>query len=239
MDTSSAPPPPYIPSSLPSIPSFSTIRQHVFNVYFLIFEALVLALFGVLTQIHFMFPPGPVIIFTFCLEIILIIAIASMDKTNYLRSYAFLTIGYLMGMQLGDMVLMAYKLNPYILLVAFLGTVTMFGALSLTAYLVEDGRFLYMGGILSSSLSLLLVVSILSLIIGVTDFTHIIILFAGLVLFACYVLYDTSLMIEKFTQGDIDEIMHALGLFLDFANIFVRILGLLMQYEQNKNKKKS
>lgn len=234
MQTDTAPqaPPPYS-----SLPTFETIRQHVFNVYFLIFEALILATFGTLTQIYCRFPFGAVLTLTFAIEIMLIITVATMDKTNNFRPYAFLSIAYLLGMQMGDMVLMAYRLNPYIILVAFLGTVTMFGALSLTVYLVDNKQFLYMGGFLSTCLSALLIVSLVTLFIGVSEFTHTVILFSGLVLFACYVLYDTSLMIEKFTQGDIDEIMHALGLFLDFANIFIRLLGLLMQYEQSKKKK--
>jgi FtsH-binding integral membrane protein len=216
---------------------FEKVKQHIFNVYFLLFEALVLAGVGVIAQLQFRFPPVQVILITLVISIGLIIAIGTMQRTNPDRKVCFLAIGFLLGMQMADMIKMAYELNPYIIVTALLGTVTIFGSLSLVAYTADNKRFLNMGGFLGTSLSLLIVVSIISIILGTSDLMHVLILFVGLVLFCAYILYDTQMMMEKFCQGDIDEIFHALGLFLDFCNVFIRLVGLLIEMEKGKNKK--
>ena len=52
-------------------------------------------------------------------------------------------------------------------------------------------------------------------------------LYGGLLLFCGFVLFDTQLIVEKFNLGDNDYIWHSLGLFLDFVNIFRRLLIIL------------
>lgn len=52
-------------------------------------------------------------------------------------------------------------------------------------------------------------------------------------MFAGYVVFDTQLIIAKAECGDDDHLAHAVELFLDLLNLFVRIAALL-----SKNKKK-
>jgi len=54
-----------------------------------------------------------------------------------------------------------------------------------------------------------------------------------------FVLYDTQMIIEKHRMGDKDYIQHSLSLFVDMINIFRRLLIILTQKEQQKNKRKS
>ena len=53
--------------------------------------------------------------------------------------------------------------------------------------------------------------------------------YAGLVIFLLFVLLDTQWIAERAAQGHRDEIVGALQLFLDFIQIFVRILLILLQ----------
>ena len=52
-------------------------------------------------------------------------------------------------------------------------------------------------------------------------------LYFGLLLFCGFVLFDTQLIVEKFNLGNDDFIWHSLDLFLDFVNIFRRLLIIL------------
>ena len=61
-------------------------------------------------------------------------------------------------------------------------------------------------------------------------------LYGGLVVFCGFILYDTQLIIEKKRNGDNDFIWHSVDLFLDFVNIFRRILIILSNKEEKKRK---
>ena len=63
-------------------------------------------------------------------------------------------------------------------------------------------------------------------------------LYGGLLLFCGFILYDTQLIIEKKRNGDNDFIWHSVDLFLDFVNIFRRILIILSNKEEKKRKSK-
>lgn len=53
---------------------------------------------------------------------------------------------------------------------------------------------------------------------------HKTLLIVGLILFAIYVMYETNIIVQK--DYDEDVVSAALGLYLDFVNIFSRLLGL-------------
>jgi len=53
-----------------------------------------------------------------------------------------------------------------------------------------------------------------------------------------FIMYDTTLIIEKRRQGDTDYIAHSVLLFIDFLDIFRYLLILLTQKEESKKKKK-
>ena len=51
-------------------------------------------------------------------------------------------------------------------------------------------------------------------------------------------MFDTQLIIRKARMGDRDFIAHSLDLFIDFVQVFRKVLILLMQKEDRDNKKK-
>ncbi|CAI8050565.1 Bax inhibitor 1, partial [Geodia barretti] len=58
--------------------------------------------------------------------------------------------------------------------------------------------------------------------------------YGGLILFCGFVLFDTQLIVERFNNGDNDYVRHSLDLFLDFINIFRRLLVILASKEKKR-----
>ena len=51
----------------------------------------------------------------------------------------------------------------------------------------------------------------------------------GLAVFCGFIMFDTQLIINKARNGDRDFIAHSLDLFIDFVQVFRKVLILLMQ----------
>jgi len=62
-------------------------------------------------------------------------------------------------------------------------------------------------------------------------------LYVGLLIFAAYVAFDTQMIIARAEQGDNDYIMHAQSLFVDFIQLFVRLLVILNDKESKKRRR--
>merc|ERR1711976_81327 len=109
---------------------------------------------------------------------------------------------------------------------AFLGTSCIFVCFSLGAVLAERRSMLYLGGFLSSAISLLFMMSFMSMMFGSSTlfFAQ---LYLGLLVFCGYVIFDTQMIIERASLGDRDHVQHATHLFMDFVAIFVRLLIIL------------
>jgi len=63
----------------------------------------------------------------------------------------------------------------------------------------------------------------------------------GLLTACLYVIYDTQMIIERAERGDKDEISHALTLFMDVFDLFIKILRILMELQKKQeadNRKK-
>ncbi|NXK14864.1 BI1 inhibitor, partial [Herpetotheres cachinnans] len=81
-------------------------------------------------------------------------------------------------------------------------------------------------GFLLSGLTLMLLSSMVNTFMGSTWlFTAN--LYLGLMIMCGFVLFDTQLIIEKAESGDKDYIWHCVDLFLDFVNIFRKLLMIL------------
>merc|ERR1719432_152916 len=63
-------------------------------------------------------------------------------------------------------------------------------------------------------------------------------LYIGLAIFCGFIMFDTQVIIRKARNGDKDFIAHSLDLFIDFVQIFRKVLILLMQKDERDNKNK-
>ena len=54
----------------------------------------------------------------------------------------------------------------------------------------------------------------------------------GLLTACLYIIYDTQIIIERAEHGDKDVITHAMTLFIDLFDLFIRILQILLELQK-------
>lgn len=165
------------------------------------------------------------------------IAMSSASKGNMVpRSAALLLFGALLGVSTAPALYAAAAIDPRVVTTAFLGTCTVFTAFSLSAVFNKSRNFLMLGGVIGSASSLLMILSLASILFQ-TEAMLTARLYLGLLLFCGYVLYDTQLILYRFKHGDHDVVSHSLSLFLDFVNMFVRLLVILSRHKKDDRKR--
>merc|ERR1712115_654585 len=145
--------------------------------------------------------------------------------------------GFLTGLGMGPMLQLAMMMNPTIVPSAFMVTSVIFACFTGAALLAPDGKYLYLGGTLMSGLSTLLVLGLANIFFRsqLLFQAH---LYIGLAIFCGFIMFDTQVIIRKARSGDKDFIAHSLDLFIDFVQIFRKVLILLMQKDERDNKNK-
>ncbi|KAK8703205.1 hypothetical protein V6N13_021531 [Hibiscus sabdariffa] len=144
----------------------------------------------------------------------------------------------LQGASIGPVIDLAIQIDPSVLVVAFVGTALAFACFSGAAMLARRGEYLYLGGLLSSGLSMLLWLHFASSIFGGSTALFMFKIYLGLLVFVGYMVFDTQEIIEKAQLGDLDYVKQALTLFIDFVAVFVRILVIMLKNSAEKSEKK-
>ncbi|XP_065840494.1 probable Bax inhibitor 1 [Oscarella lobularis] len=154
----------------------------------------------------------------------------SMKRMGFLMGFAACT-----GLGLGPILDFAVAVDPSIIPTAFLGTCVIFASFTLSALWAKQRSYLYMGGTLFSCLNLLMLAGLINLFARST-FLFNIQLYGGLALMCAFVLFDTQLIVEKRRSGDDDFIWHSVDLFIDFIDIFRRLVIILGMNKKKNNK---
>ncbi|KAM9444019.1 putative Bax inhibitor 1 [Clarias gariepinus] len=149
-----------------------------------------------------------------------------------LSAFALLT-----GLGLGPVMDFVIKINPSIIVTAFLGTSAIFVCFTLSALYAQRRSYLFLGGTLLSGLSIMLLISILNVFVGSLALFKVN-LYITLAIMCGFVLFDTQLIIEKAEMGDKDYIWHCVDLFMDFVSIFRKLMILMAMNEKDKKKEK-
>ncbi|KAL3689801.1 hypothetical protein R1sor_016110 [Riccia sorocarpa] len=147
---------------------------------------------------------------------------------------------FLEGLCLGPLVDLSYNVfqGDYgLVMTALLGTVAVFASFSGAAVFARRREYLFLGGILSSAVSTMMMLRFGSYLFGGASAMFNLELYGGLLLFVGYVLFDTQLIIERASKNDDDYIQHTLDLFIDFVSLFVRILVILTKKEVESSRK--
>lgn len=128
---------------------------------------------------------------------------------------------------------------------AGLYTVAMMGSLSIVGATAKQDKYLYIGGPLLAGLGVVIASSFAPMILPVTAvrtlaLTESISLYGGLAVFGGFTLYDVQKILHHARlaeQGVIrkDAVNESIALELDFINIFVRMVQILMM--QNNRRK--
>jgi len=138
------------------------------------------------------------------------------------------------GAALGPLVGAASALAPGALVAALAGAATVFACFSASALLARRRSYLFLGGALSSAVSILLGLQFASLFMGGGPALFQAELVGGLLLFLGYVLFDSQAMVERAAAGRRDFVGDALTLFVDLVAIVSRLLVLLLQQQQQR-----
>ncbi|XP_014505751.1 bax inhibitor 1 [Vigna radiata var. radiata] len=144
------------------------------------------------------------------------------------------------GASIGPLIDLAVAIDPSLIFSAFVATSLAFGSFSAAALVARRREYIYLGGLLSSGLSILMWLHFASSIFGSSIALFKFELYFGLLVFVGYIIVDTQEIIEMAHFGDLDYVKHALTLFTDLAAIFVRILIIMLKNsgERNERKKK-
>ncbi|CAH9091898.1 unnamed protein product [Cuscuta epithymum] len=142
------------------------------------------------------------------------------------------------GASIGPLIGVAIDFDSSILVSAIVGCALAFGCFSAAAMVARRREYLYLGGLLSSGLSLLFWMQFATSIFGGSIVLFKFELYFGLLIFIGYIVVDTQAIIEKAHYGDLDYVKHALTLFTDFVAVFVRILIIMLRNASEKEEEK-
>ncbi|XP_063722278.1 probable Bax inhibitor 1 [Symsagittifera roscoffensis] len=146
--------------------------------------------------------------------------------------------GFCNGLSLGPLLDSVIELNPAIVVTALLYSSFLFLSLTLAALYCQKRSLLYLGGFLMAALNIMFWSSMLRMLFGVRLLGGVE-LYLGLAVFCGFILFDTQMIIYRFEDcGEKDFIWHSVDLFLDFINVFVRILIILSKKEERKGNSK-
>jgi len=154
------------------------------------------------------------------------------------RVVALGVFGFCNGLSLGPLLDMVIRVNPAIVVTALLYTCLLFVSLTLAALYSQKRSLLYLGGFLMAALNILFWSSMLRMLFGVRMLGGAE-LYLGLAVFCGFILFDTQMIVYRYEDcGEKDFIWHSVDLFIDFINVFVRLLIILSKKEEKKGNSK-
>nr|QMS47768.1 Bax inhibitor-1-like protein [Fimbriaphyllia ancora] len=229
------------PFSMSALKDFSKLdkptRHHLKNVYACLSASMLTAALGSGVHLFSDILKGGFLSFIASLGFLIALRVTPHDGKNQLKRMGILMgFAFCTGLGLGPLMDFVIQIDPTIITTAFFATTLIFICLTLSALWAEQRTYLYFGGTLLSGLSLLCFLSLVNLFIG-ARFIFQLELYGGLLLFCGFVFYDTQLIVYKHKQGDKDFVWHSVELFLDFIEIFRRIMIILGQNKDSKKKK--
>jgi len=210
------------------------VRQHLAKVYSTLGVALAAAALGAAVDMYLKL--GGILSSVAMIGLMIYLAL-DQNKHEHTRRIAVLgAFGFLQGLTLGPLMTHTLHVDPSIIVTAFLATTTIFACFTAAALVAKRRSYLYLGGILSSMLSALMLLAVVSMFTS-NPWLRSVQLYAGLAMFCGYILFDTQVIIEKVSAGDNDFVWHSVELFIDFVAVFVRIVAILLEFSDNKKKK--
>ncbi|KAI9742879.1 MAG: hypothetical protein M1818_003608 [Claussenomyces sp. TS43310] len=165
------------------------------------------------------------------------------DPSNYIQKYAFWTAFNVT--QAAFVAPLLFVAPPAIMARAGLYTLAMMGSISLVGATAKQDKYLYLGGPLLAGVALVAVSGFAPLLLPATAvrtlaFTENIWLYGGLAVFGGFTLYDVQKVLAHARMAERgmmrrDAVNESISLELDFLNIFIRMVQILMM---NQNRRK-
>ncbi|XP_073052147.1 bax inhibitor 1-like [Primulina eburnea] len=211
------------------------VQNHLKQVYLSLCCALVASAVG--AYLHILFNLGGFLTTLGCTgSIIWLLSVPQYEEKK--RMSLLMAAALFEGASVGPLIELAIDFDPSIIVSAFVGCAVAFGCFSAAAMVARRREYLYLGGLLSSGLSILFWLHFASSIFGGSMALFKFELYFGLLVFVGYIVVDTQDIIEKAHFGDLDYVKHTLTLFTDFVAVFVRILIIMLKNASEKEEKK-
>jgi len=161
------------------------------------------------------------------------------DPSNYIQKYGLWTaFNVTQAAIVGPLLFMA---PPAIIGRAGLYTLAMMGSISFVGATAKQEKYLYLGGPLLAGVALVAVSGLAPLVLPVTAvrtlaFTENIWLYGGLAVFGGFTLYDVQKILAHARMAERglmqkDAVNESISLELDFLNIFIRMVQILMMQQ--------
>lgn len=164
------------------------------------------------------------------------------DPDNYIPKYALWTaFNATQGAFVAPLLFMA---PPALIARAGLYTLAMMGSISFIGATAKQEKYLYLGGPLLAGVALVAVSGFAPLVLPATAvrtlaFTENIWLYGGLAVFGGFTLYDVQKVLHHARMAERglikkDAVNESISLELDFLNIFIRMVQILMMQQRRK-----
>ncbi|XP_009621251.1 bax inhibitor 1 [Nicotiana tabacum] len=211
------------------------VQTHLKQVYLTLCCALVASAAGV--YLHILWNIGGLLTTLACMGSMVWLLLSSPYQEQK-RVALLMAAALFEGASIGPLIKAGIDFDPSIVIGAFVGCAVVFGCFSAAAMVARRREYLYLGGLLSSGVSLLCWLQLASSIFGGSMALFKFELYFGLLVFVGYIVVDTQEIIEKAHLGDLDYVKHALTLFTDFVAVFVRILIIMLKNASEKEEEK-
>ena len=162
------------------------------------------------------------------------------------NSYFFASLSALiMGLLISPIVLFSLLIDKSIVLIALTSSIIIFITLIINAIYFPIKEAFYLRSILFSFLNISIFLGIFNLFL-MWEWIFVLRLYGGLILYMFFVIYDTNIMIQRaeiycrdgknrnYSEYQKMIILDAMNLFLDFVNIFMRLLAIIMKNRERK-----
>ena len=152
-------------------------------------------------------------------------------RITYLLAFA-----GLMGLQVGPFINAVLEIYPGLISQAALYTGTSFGTFSAVSLFSQRRSWLFLGGIIGNVLSAMAVYALISWFTGnVLGLGYVMV---QLFITCCMIIYDTQVIVEQAERGRRDVPAHTLILFEDLFRMFIQVVRILIEMQENGNKNK-
>ena len=173
----------------------SDVKKHLINVYFSLLSCLFFTFLGTYLTVTYELYVNSYFTLFGSLGLMLWLQF-DQKKYEFSRRFAiFCCFGFLQGLSIAPLINLAILIDPKIVTTAVLGTVTVFACFSAAALTSQKRSFLFLGGIISSAGALLAVLSFSNIFLHSSNIYNLQ-LYGGLMMFSCYVIFDTQLILE-------------------------------------------
>ncbi|KAI8358538.1 inhibitor of apoptosis-promoting Bax1-domain-containing protein [Blakeslea trispora] len=125
-----------------------------------------------------------------------------------------------------------------VIFLALSSAVLIFLGFSFSAVMANRRSMLYIGGFSSTIVSVLLWLSLANSFFLRSTSVYSFELYAGLLAFAGFVMYDTQMIVERASAGSRDIPGHSMELFMDLCSLFVKLAQILMKKEMERENEK-